>query len=204
MKRGSGGEGGQNGGGEAGERVRVYLTPTEANRWGWETEGSKVSYILIQTHSWMIGSATGIPMEIALKGYKTHMGSTATELPLGECLENTSITGYINITWNNIQFGWPYSVWLYSIRSEMEARGATAGGMCWEIPSQTCSQSAFCPRLCDVSLLRVFCQESLSFEEVRLSVRLSAFKLSVFCRVFVFPKFHLLRRNGEKDRPISI
>lgn len=32
MKRGSGGEGGQNGGGEAGERVRVYLTPTEANR----------------------------------------------------------------------------------------------------------------------------------------------------------------------------
>lgn len=46
----------------------------------------------------MIDGATGIPMEIALKGYKTHMGSTAMELPLGECLENTSITGYINIT----------------------------------------------------------------------------------------------------------
>lgn len=43
-----------------------------------------MSYILIQAHSWMIDSATGISMEIDLKGYKTSMGSMAEELPLGE------------------------------------------------------------------------------------------------------------------------
>ena len=38
----------------------------------------------------MIDSVTGSPMEKALKGYKTPMGSIAMELPLGECLERLS------------------------------------------------------------------------------------------------------------------
>ena len=43
-----------------------------------------MSYILIQAHSRMIDSATGISMEIDVKGYKSPVGSMAEELPLGE------------------------------------------------------------------------------------------------------------------------
>lgn len=40
--------------------------------------------VCIQTHSWMIDSATGTSMEIDLRDYKTPVGSKAEEHPLGE------------------------------------------------------------------------------------------------------------------------
>lgn len=65
--------------------------PTERNGWRRGTTlDCSISYILIQAHSRMTDSASGMSMEMDLKGYKTPRGSMAEELPLGEWLERLS------------------------------------------------------------------------------------------------------------------
>ena len=54
------------------------------------TRERDMSYILIQSHSWMIDSATGISVEIDLKGNTAPVGSIAEKLPQGGCLDRLS------------------------------------------------------------------------------------------------------------------